>query len=158
MLDLTFETPKPKEIGLASNATACSGASTRLGDDPNANVASGDPLNEKQREPLVAISTAFRQARPVRELANGSLHCCTNRPSDLFADERAPVLPPARCRLMSGMSPFSIFRACATIGQENSKKLIGFNSEYFFDHFSGAPPTDHCLRGLLNWHCPKSVD
>ena len=105
MLDLTFETPKPKVIGLASYATPCSDASTRFGDDPNANVASGDPLNEKHREPLVEISTAFRQARPVRELDEGSFHCCTNRPSDLCADERAPVLPPARCRPMSGRSP-----------------------------------------------------
>lgn len=105
MLDLTFETPKPKEIGLASNATPCSGASTRFGDDPNANVASDDPLTEKQCETLDEINTVLRQARPVRELANGSFHFGTKRPSDLCADERAPVLLPARCRPMSGRSP-----------------------------------------------------
>lgn len=126
MLDLTFETPKPKEIGLASNATPCSGASTRFGYDPNANVASADPLTEKQREAQVEINMALRQARPVRELDNGSFHCCTNRPSDLCVDERALVPPLALCRLMSGMSPFSIFRECATIGQENSKKTNWF--------------------------------
>ena len=49
-------------------------------------------------------------------------------------------------------------RASTAIGIAFQKRLFHCYLEHIFDHLGRASPSDHCLSGLLKWHCSKSID